>query len=99
MFFIDINIKIPILHLQINGSSEEILSPAEQMWDANENDTLADSSTSREPNYVKLPETKMDLRRLTLEDLAQWIYSHNVCYTKLRNKKAALRAEQTWHGT
>ena len=82
----------------IDGSSDEILSPAEQMWDANENDAPADPSTSRKLNYAKPPETKMDFRRLTFEDLGQWIDSHDGCYMKLRNKKAALfRAEQTWH--
>lgn len=62
------NISIP---QTIDGSYEEILSLAEQVWDANEIDTLADFCKSRKPNYIKAPETKMDLRRLTLQDLTR----------------------------
>ena len=46
--------------------TEEILSLAEQVWDANENDTLAEFCKSH-----KSAETKMDLGRLTLQDLTR----------------------------
>ena len=75
------NISIP---QTIDGSYEEILSLAEKVWDANKNDALADFSKSRKPDYVKTPETKMDLRQLTLEDLTQWIDSHDVSYARKR---------------
>lgn len=53
------NISIP---QPIDGSYEEILSLTEQVWHASGNDTLADFCKSRKPDYVKCPETKMDLR-------------------------------------
>ena len=60
------NISIP---QTMDGSYEEILSLAKQVWDANENDTPAEFCKSRKPDYVRAPETKMDLGRLTLQKI------------------------------
>lgn len=76
---------------------EELRSLAEQIWDANQNDTLDNLRPERKPDYVKVPQTRKDLGQMRRTDLTQWIGSQGVGVGRVWNKKAILAlAEKTW---
>jgi len=76
---------------------EELRSLAEQIWDANQNDTLDNLRPERKPDYVKVPQTRKDLGQMRGTDLTQWIGSQGVGVGRVWNKKAILAlAEKTW---
>lgn len=65
---------------------KELLSLGEQIWDANQNGTLADLRCELKSDYVKVPLIRKDLGQMRGTDLTQWIFSRGVIIGKNEGK-------------